>query len=69
MYRADSGKVVGETDLLLRKLVEAEIDSMAVANQLEALKETVGKGKVCFNNKNILIYNWLCIVGRILCCV
>ncbi|XP_062310607.1 outer dense fiber protein 2-like isoform X1 [Osmerus eperlanus] len=49
--RADSGKVVGETDLLLRKLVEAEIDSMAVANQLEALKETVGKGKDKLSSK------------------
>ncbi|XP_070690460.1 outer dense fiber protein 2-like [Pempheris klunzingeri] len=31
----------GETDVLLRTLVEAEIDGVAVANQLTALKETI----------------------------
>ena len=30
-----------DTDMLLRKLVEAEIDGIAVANQLTALKDTI----------------------------
>ena len=30
-----------DTDVLLRSLVEAEIDGVAVTNQLTALKETV----------------------------
>lgn len=30
-----------ETDVLLRALVEAEIDGVAVVNQLTALKETI----------------------------
>ncbi|XP_026178369.1 outer dense fiber protein 2-like [Mastacembelus armatus] len=40
-YRSDSRGPHRETDLLLRVLVEAEIDGVAVANQLTALKETI----------------------------
>lgn len=39
--RSDSRGQQRETDVLLRALVEAEIDGVAVANQLTALKETV----------------------------
>lgn len=39
--RSDSRGQHGETDVLLRALVEAEIDGVAVANQLTALKETI----------------------------
>lgn len=40
-YRSDSRGQHRETDVLLRTLVEAEIDGVAVANQLTALKETI----------------------------
>lgn len=39
--RSDSRGQRTDTDVLLRTLVEAEIDGVAVANQLTALKETV----------------------------
>ncbi|XP_037535940.1 outer dense fiber protein 2-like [Nematolebias whitei] len=39
--KSDSGGQHRDTDVLLRALVEAEIDGVAVANQLTALKETV----------------------------
>lgn len=39
--RSDSGGRHGEMDVLLRALVEAEIDGVAVTNQLTALKETI----------------------------
>ncbi|XP_062237340.1 outer dense fiber protein 2-like [Platichthys flesus] len=41
LKRQDSRSSHGETDELLRALVEAEIDGVTVANQLTALKETV----------------------------
>ncbi|XP_054587029.2 outer dense fiber protein 2 [Nothobranchius furzeri] len=39
--KPDSGGQHKDTDMLLRALVEAEIDGMAVANQLTVLKETI----------------------------
>lgn len=39
--RAHSRDGQRETDKLLRALVEAEIDGVAVANQLNGLKETI----------------------------
>ncbi|XP_041793599.1 outer dense fiber protein 2-like [Chelmon rostratus] len=41
LKKSDSRGQHRETDVLLRALVEAEIDGVAVANQLTALKETV----------------------------
>ncbi|XP_076587367.1 outer dense fiber protein 2-like [Chaetodon auriga] len=41
LMKSDSRGQHRETDVLLRALVEAEIDGVAVANQLTALKETV----------------------------
>ncbi|TMS03585.1 Outer dense fiber protein 2 [Larimichthys crocea] len=41
LKKLDSGDQHRETDVLLRALVEAEIDGVAVANQLTALKETI----------------------------
>ncbi|XP_070820776.1 outer dense fiber protein 2-like [Chaetodon trifascialis] len=41
LMKSDSRGRHRETDVLLRALVEAEIDGVAVANQLTALKETV----------------------------
>ncbi|XP_029915276.1 outer dense fiber protein 2b isoform X2 [Myripristis murdjan] len=41
LKKGDGGASQQETDLLLRALVEAEIDGVTVANQLSALKETV----------------------------
>ncbi|XP_069379037.1 outer dense fiber protein 2-like isoform X3 [Paralichthys olivaceus] len=41
LKRLDSRSQHRETDVLLRTLVEAEIDGVTVANQLTALKETV----------------------------
>lgn len=40
-HRSESGGQHRDTDELLRALVEAEIDGVAVANQLTALKGTV----------------------------
>ena len=40
-FRADAGAEGRKVDVLLRALVEAEIDGVAVANQLTALKETI----------------------------
>ncbi|KAK6306547.1 hypothetical protein J4Q44_G00234720 [Coregonus suidteri] len=40
--QAESGTLHGERDMLLRKLVEAEIDGVAVATQLTALNEAMG---------------------------
>lgn len=40
-HRPDSGARPRGTDVLLRALVEAEIDGVAVANQLTALKEAM----------------------------
>nr|XP_020450765.1 outer dense fiber protein 2-like [Monopterus albus] len=40
LKKSDSGGQHRDTDVLLRALVEAEIDGVAVANQLTALKET-----------------------------
>ncbi len=40
-YRSDSRGQHRDTDVLLRALVEAEIDGVAVANQLTALKESI----------------------------
>lgn len=39
--RSDSRGQQRKTDMLLRALVEAEIDGVAVANHLTALKETI----------------------------
>ncbi len=39
-YRSDSKGQQRDADVLLRALVEAEIDGVAVTNQLTALKET-----------------------------
>ncbi|XP_068576882.1 outer dense fiber protein 2-like isoform X2 [Cebidichthys violaceus] len=41
LKKSDSRGQHKETDVLLRTLVEAEIDGVAVANQLTALKETI----------------------------
>lgn len=41
LKKSDSWGQHRETDVLLRALVEAEIDGVAVANQLTALKETI----------------------------
>ncbi|XP_074495597.1 outer dense fiber protein 2b isoform X1 [Sebastes fasciatus] len=41
LKKSDSRGQHRETDVLLRALVEAEIDGVAVANQLTALKETI----------------------------
>ncbi|GAA6223739.1 outer dense fiber protein 2-like isoform X1 [Lates japonicus] len=41
LKKSDSRGQHRETDVLLRTLVEAEIDGVAVANQLTALKETI----------------------------
>ncbi|XP_031161900.1 outer dense fiber protein 2-like isoform X1 [Sander lucioperca] len=41
LKKSDSSGQHRETDILLRALVEAEIDGVAVTNQLTALKETV----------------------------
>ncbi|XP_042343853.1 outer dense fiber protein 2-like [Plectropomus leopardus] len=41
LKKSDSKAQHRETDVLLRALVEAEIDGVAVANQLTALKETI----------------------------
>uniref|UniRef100_UPI003AAF52A5 outer dense fiber protein 2-like n=1 Tax=Centroberyx gerrardi TaxID=166262 RepID=UPI003AAF52A5 len=41
LKKSDSGCQQRESDLLLRALVEAEIDGVTVANQLSALKETI----------------------------
>ncbi|XP_044051158.1 outer dense fiber protein 2-like isoform X2 [Siniperca chuatsi] len=41
LKKSDSRGQPRETDVLLRALVEAEIDGVAVANQLTALKETI----------------------------
>ncbi|KAL6114910.1 odf2 [Pungitius sinensis] len=41
LKKADSGSRARGTDVLLRTLVEAEIDGVAVANQLTALKEAI----------------------------
>lgn len=40
-YRLDSKGQQRDTDILLRTLVEAEIDGVALTNQLTALKETI----------------------------
>ncbi|MEQ2162110.1 hypothetical protein GOODEAATRI_016433, partial [Goodea atripinnis] len=40
IYRSESRDRQRDTDVLLRALIEAEIDGVAVANQLTALKET-----------------------------
>lgn len=50
VWRAHSRDGQRETDMLLRALVEAEIDGVAVANQLNGLKETIdsfAKVKLC----------------------
>ncbi|KAM7415589.1 hypothetical protein PAMA_017893 [Pampus argenteus] len=39
--KADAGTQCRKVDMLLRALVEAEIDGVAVANQLKTLKETI----------------------------
>ncbi len=43
--RSETGPPHQEIEALLRKLVEAEIDGQAVAKQVIALRETVGKLK------------------------
>lgn len=43
--RSETGPPHQEIETLLRKLVEAEIDGQAVAKQVTALRETVGKLK------------------------
>lgn len=40
-HRSDSRGQYNDTEALLRMLVEAEIDGVAVANQLTALKDSI----------------------------
>lgn len=58
VYRSDSRGQHREADVLLRALVEAEIDGVAVANQLTALKETMDSfAKVKPALEDILLIN------------